>query len=251
MTGRVSLVGHRGQPRKFPENSLEGFRHCLEKGIHYVETDVHITADGVPVLSHDASLLKLTGRQVFVADHNFDAISSISAGYPERFGGEYKHCRIASLAQFSDLLALWPDVQCFIELKEGALGHFGNRAIDLTMQALQPIWHQCIFISFEYDALVYAREHYDLPLGWVIPEWDVENQQKAQQLAPEYLLVDIDICPRQQSKLWSGAWRWVAYPINDAKQVQAYSGLGIGLLETDRYSDLLEESDLIEVSNDF
>jgi len=251
MTGRVSLIGHRGQPLSYPENSLEGFKHCLEHGIHYLETDVHITADGVPVLSHDANLLKLTGRQVFIAEHDFSAIGAMSAGYPERFASEFKHCRIASLAQFSELLRQWPDVQCFIELKEGALGHFGDRAIDLTMKALEPIKHQCILISFEYDALVYARDKLDLPLGWVLPDWNEDNRQKALALAPRFLFVDVDICPRKQSELWSGPWRWAAYPVNSAEQVRSLSGLGIELLETDRYSELVTESDLIEVSNDF
>ena len=251
MTGRVSLIGHRGQPLSYPENSIEGFEHCLRQGIHYLETDVHITADGVPVLSHDANLLKLSGRQVFVAEHDFSTIGSLSAGYPERFGEQFNHCRIASLARFSELLSAWPDAQCFIELKEGGIGHFRNRAIDLTMEAIEPIRNQCIFISFEYDALVYARQHFDLPIGWVLPEWSDESRDKAIELAPEYLHVDVDICPRQQSELWDGPWRWVAYTINSAEQVKTLSGLGVELLETDRYSDLIKESDLIEVSNDF
>jgi len=62
MTGRVSLVAHRGQPLSFPENSLEGFSHVLKTGGQYLETDVHITSDGIPVLSHDANLLKAENK---------------------------------------------------------------------------------------------------------------------------------------------------------------------------------------------
>lgn len=251
MSGRVSLVAHRGQPQSFPENSLEGFTHCLEAGAKYLETDVHISADGIPVLSHDANLLKLTGKQIIVADHHFETLREIPAGYPERFGDKFSHCRIASLPQFSDLIGTWPDVLCFIELKGSSLNYYGDKAIDLTMEAIEPIARQCIFISFEYDALAYAREHYDLPIGWVLPEWNDENQQKAAELSPEYLLVDDDICPRDSTNIWPGSWTWVAYTINSAEQVEHYLGIGIELLETNRYSELVKESHIIEVSNDF
>ncbi len=251
MSGRVSLIAHRGQPDLYPENSIEGFIHCLEAGARYVETDIHITADGIPILSHDANLLKLTGKQLIVSDHPFEKIRDIPSGFPERFGNQYENCRIASLAQFTELILQWPDVLCFIELKGSALDYFGNRAVDLTIEAMQPIMRQCIFISFEYDALVFSKEHYDLPLGWVLPEWSEETRLKAQELSPQYLLVDDKICPRQQSSIWPGNWTWVVYTINSANQVKHYQGIGIELIETNRYSDLIKESDVIEVSSDF
>ena len=61
MMGRIALVAHRGQPQSYPENSLAGFEHALQAGASYVETDVQITSDGVPVLSHDANLLEISG----------------------------------------------------------------------------------------------------------------------------------------------------------------------------------------------
>lgn len=251
MTGRVTLVGHRGQPLSYPENSLQGFTHVLEAGVGYVETDVHITADGIPILSHDANLLKLTGKQIIIADHEYDSISQMSAGFPERFGDKFKETRIATLQDFSNLLKNWPNVTCFIELKGSSLNYFGERAVDLTIEAIQEIAHQCVFISFEYDAMLYAKEKFDLPLGWVLPEWSEENQQKARNLSPDYLFVDVDFCPQEKSEIWSGGWKWVAYTANKAEQVEHFAGLGIELIETDRYSELKQESDIVDVSNDF
>ena len=60
MPGRVQLIGHRGQPDSYPDNSLPGFSHVLKAGAGYVETDVHISSDGIPILSHDANLLEIT-----------------------------------------------------------------------------------------------------------------------------------------------------------------------------------------------
>ncbi len=50
------IIAHRGVPRECPENSLPGFRRALELGADGIELDVHLTADGVVVVHHDAWL---------------------------------------------------------------------------------------------------------------------------------------------------------------------------------------------------
>lgn len=251
MAGRVTLVGHRGQPGKYPDNSLQGFRHVLEAGAKYVETDVHISSDGIPLLSHDANLLKITGKQIIISDHEYKTISQMAASYPERFGDKFKDNRIATLEEFAELLQDWTDVTCFIELKGSSLNYFGERAVDLTLERIESIASQCVLISFEYDALQYARKKFDIPIGWVLPEWSKENHEKAKKLSPDYLFVDIDFCPQEKADLWSGSWTWAAYTADTAEQVADLAGLGIEIIETDRYSDLKKESDIVDVSNDY
>ncbi len=52
----VKLVGHRGARGLRPENTLEGFATALALGVDGIELDVTLTADGVPVLSHEPVL---------------------------------------------------------------------------------------------------------------------------------------------------------------------------------------------------
>jgi glycerophosphoryl diester phosphodiesterase len=56
MTHRIELQGHRGARGLFPENTIEGFRATAAIGVDSIELDVAVTADGVPVISHDAVL---------------------------------------------------------------------------------------------------------------------------------------------------------------------------------------------------
>jgi glycerophosphoryl diester phosphodiesterase len=49
------VIGHRGAAAYAPENTLESFREARRRGATWVETDVKLTADGVPILMHDAS----------------------------------------------------------------------------------------------------------------------------------------------------------------------------------------------------
>ena len=50
------LQGHRGARGLLPENTLAGFDRTLDIGVTTLELDIVITADGVPVIHHDASL---------------------------------------------------------------------------------------------------------------------------------------------------------------------------------------------------
>lgn len=54
------VIAHRTCPRDAPENSLAGIRHAARAGADAVEVDVRLTSDGVPVLHHDAGLLRMT-----------------------------------------------------------------------------------------------------------------------------------------------------------------------------------------------
>ena len=238
MKEQIYLVGHRGQPDSFPENSLESFSHALKSGAAYIETDINVTADGVAVLSHDNSLLRLTGKDINVTKSTYASFKDISAGYPEKFSSRFNHCRIATLGEFSNFLQSWPEVICFIEIKQDSLLCFGHRVVDLVMASLETIRDQTVLISFDYGALLYARDHYDVPVGWVLPEWSVENQLKADRLAPDYLFVDAEFCPDNNKELWPGPWQWAVYTINTLEEIKKYAALGIRIIETNRISEL-------------
>jgi len=57
----LRLWGHRGAPAELPENTLASFRRALERGANALELDVHLTSDGVPVVSHDPSGRRTAG----------------------------------------------------------------------------------------------------------------------------------------------------------------------------------------------
>ncbi|HEY0778415.1 MAG TPA: glycerophosphodiester phosphodiesterase [Gemmatirosa sp.] len=52
----VELIAHRGTPRERRENTLPAFARAIDHGADGIELDVHFTADGVPVVHHDATL---------------------------------------------------------------------------------------------------------------------------------------------------------------------------------------------------
>jgi glycerophosphoryl diester phosphodiesterase len=53
MSASFDLQGHRGARGLKPENTLPSFEIAFDLGVTSVETDVHLTFDGVPVIIHD------------------------------------------------------------------------------------------------------------------------------------------------------------------------------------------------------
>lgn len=55
----VRITAHRGSSARAPENTLAALRLAVEDGADYAEVDVQRTADGIPVLLHDATLKRV------------------------------------------------------------------------------------------------------------------------------------------------------------------------------------------------
>lgn len=217
----------------------------LHAGARYIETDVQITADGIPVLSHDPSLLKITGQDYPITETPYAVIRDLPAGWPDRFGKRFSDLRIARLDEFARLLAGWPGVTAFVEIKLATIEARGvAAAVDITLQELGGVMSQCVHISFEYAALVHIRETRGLPVGWVIPEWSETNRQRAEVLQPEYLFCNRKRLPPVPEPLWQGPWRWAVYTINTADEVLAYGNRGMQLVETNVISQLLNDPKL-------
>ncbi|MGW1992443.1 glycerophosphodiester phosphodiesterase [Embleya sp. NPDC001921] len=70
-------VAHRGDPRRFRENTLPSLASALEQGADLVEVDLEITRDGHLVLLHDATLRRLWWRNARVRDLTLAQVQEI------------------------------------------------------------------------------------------------------------------------------------------------------------------------------
>lgn len=78
----VEFIAHRGNSSMRPENTKASFEHAVELGADFIELDVHLTKDGVPVVIHDENLKRVTNSKSDqkVGDLTFDELSQFEVG---------------------------------------------------------------------------------------------------------------------------------------------------------------------------
>ncbi|KAI9694841.1 MAG: gamma-tubulin [Bathelium mastoideum] len=70
-------IAHRGYKARYPENTLKAFAGAAEVGAHAIETDLHLSKDGVVVISHDASLKRCFGKDHNIIDCDWKYLSTL------------------------------------------------------------------------------------------------------------------------------------------------------------------------------
>lgn len=225
------LVGHRGYPRRFPENTLVSIEAAIAAGARYVEVDVQLTRDLVPVLFHDENIRRVCGMEGTISRYTFEELRRFSASEPGRFGTRYAKERIPALAEFATLLARHPDVTAFVELKHEALDSFGVEAVlTRVIRDLESVRARCVLISFVLAALAPARA-----AGWrvgaVIEHWRERKQKALQTLAPEFLFCDVNGLPWWGKLRFPGA-KVAIYEVEDAGLARKLAARGVDLIET-------------------
>lgn len=71
------LLGHRGDSANHAENSPAAFQAALDCGADGVELDVQVSADGVPVVIHDATLERTTAGAGRVDAHTWAQLDAL------------------------------------------------------------------------------------------------------------------------------------------------------------------------------
>lgn len=96
------VIGHRGACTYAPENTLESIRTAAELGCAWVELDVQVTKDGVPILMKDETLDRTTNGHGNVYDHTLADLNDLECG--SWFGGSFGGIKIPTLEEAIDVL---------------------------------------------------------------------------------------------------------------------------------------------------
>jgi len=111
------IIGHRGAAGYAPENTLVSIQTAADMGIDWVELDVKLTSDDVPIIFHDDNLIRTTDHDALVKDTPYSVIKELDAGswFADSFVGEQK-CWVAigRLDTYSmkppKIGAIWPNI---------------------------------------------------------------------------------------------------------------------------------------------
>lgn len=115
---RPLVLAHRGGCALGPENTLPAFDLGLEAGADGLELDVHLSADGVPVVHHDDTLDRTTSASGPVVALTAAELAQVDAGYRfTRDGAHPFRSRGVGIPSLPEVLQRYPDIPVVIELK--------------------------------------------------------------------------------------------------------------------------------------
>lgn len=176
------IAAHRSGAGILPENTLLAFQSCTESDDYepdVFEFDLHMTADGVPVLLHDDELDRTADSElvfgesgVSAKDKTYDELRQLNMGakfiaddgsmpYSDLHGSDVPdELRILSLTDALDYLTSKGDYRYVIEVKDG--GELGKQCVDILYQTLKArdLISNVAFGSFNGEISDYKDEKY-------------------------------------------------------------------------------------------
>ncbi len=179
-------MAHRGNRVACPENTLAAFRKAFADGVDILETDLHLTADGVFVCIHDGTVDRTTDGQGPIAEMTLAQVKSLSASYGRP---EYHAERVPTLAELA--AALPEDVALALELKtDRFLDPEVCRRLMAELEAAG-VRQRTVVLSFSLPRVqAVAAVAPDLPIGWITLSrlWPIRDSQLLGPLWPLLLL---------------------------------------------------------------
>ncbi|CAM3189466.1 Glycerophosphoryl diester phosphodiesterase family protein [Lactobacillus bombicola] len=108
ITSGFTVVGHRGDPSKYPEETIQSDDSAFNSGADYVELDLHLSSDGELVISHDDDLYRVTHTHAIVSQNNWQTLSQLTYD-----NGEH----VLSLTQLFEHYRKQPQAKFILETK--------------------------------------------------------------------------------------------------------------------------------------
>lgn len=211
----ATICAHRGASREFPENTIAAFSRAVALGVPEIELDVHLSADGVPVVLHDETVDRTTKHQGTVSAFTAAELGAMDAG-----GGE----GIPTLDAVIALVA--GRTRLNIEVKAAAAA---DAVLELVARNPTLDW---AISSFDWDVLRHARKYdadaplWPLTIGATEAAIALAQEIGATQLNLLDQAVDADIV-RFLDDLGIASWIWTVNDPDRARDLVAWGVTGI------------------------
>jgi glycerophosphoryl diester phosphodiesterase len=212
----IEIIAHRGANREAPENTLPAFQTALDIGVGGIELDVQLTADGIPVVHHDA----------FLRDSQASPIASLSLADLRQ---------LSDAPKLEDVLAL-VSARChvYVEIKAAA-------AVEAVVGLLASRRDWCSVHSFDHRIAVRARAlDPAIRTGILLVSYlvDVAAALRAASALDFWQHID-HIDEELVDRIHAVNGRVVAWTVNDLPRAKVLAKMGVDALCTDIPRELL------------
>jgi len=229
------VIGHRGAAGSAPENTIASLRRAQADGATWVEFDVMLTAEGVPVLFHDDTVDRTTNGAGALADLSLEESQLLDAGL--WFSAEFQGERIPTFQNtILELKALGLGANVEIKPTPG----LGQETAEATCALIRDHWPDNlpppVISSFDVPAMAIARDmlpHIEramlfgkLPKNWlaVVQELDC----RAVHVSTRY------VTHRDVDMMTENGFPVRVYTVNDLARGRELKEMGVASIFTDR-----------------
>lgn len=230
------IAGHRGGISA-PENTLPAMRLALTGPADFVEIDLQLTADGVPVLMHDWTLDRTTDGTGPVWAMTWAELQRLDAG--SWFSPEYAGTRVPSFEQFLGVFR--PSTkQAILELKGTWSAQQVARLADTVHE--HGVQNRVIFASFDLVTLQYLAQEAPEVARVIIARQVVGDPAILAATCGALAIVTsarfIQREPEAVERIHAAGLGVLLYTLNDEEAWRAAIDLGVDGLITDRPDEL-------------
>mgnify|MGYP006166290179 CR=1 FL=1 len=157
MLNLPKLIGHRGVKNLSPENTIDSINLAKNFGLQWVEIDVKITKDLVPIIFHDDTLERTTNGVGSPIDYRYSEIKKLDAGY-----FFYKKKTKIYIPTFENILLLSQkkNINLNIELKPNK--GFEKENVESVAKVLKnsTFLNSYYFSSFDLNSLIMMKDFF-------------------------------------------------------------------------------------------
>ena len=226
------VYGHRGAKGEAPENSLAGFRHAYRQGVRHFELDLVLSKDGKPVVIHDLTVDRTTGKTGEVYSFMASELSTMDARrnttpWPSPVG----------IPSLEDLLSEFPEVEHLqLEVKKDArqrLNVLCNRIIEIIQS--RKLYSQVVVTSSDAWFLREVRRRdRKISIGLVTDRKFPRPVNVAARLHCDFLCLGWKVCSKalveeaQRRDMKISTWT-----VNRIHDMQSLEAMGVDSIITD------------------
>jgi glycerophosphoryl diester phosphodiesterase len=230
----LHLVARRGNAAEYPENTLLALKSAIDLGARFVELDVQLSADGVPMVIHDQDLVRTAGLTGLVSDMASGTLEQIDVHEPQRFGRKFLGTCMAKLTDALTIIEQRREITVFVGIGRASLARFGHdRVVGQVVHTVRPFKSRCVIVSFDFPALHRARVSSGCQIGWKLSAFDNHTRLKYEALKPDFLICDREVLS-PEATLWRGPWRWMIHDVGDIDGAVEWGDRGADFIGTTR-----------------
>ena len=188
------IYGHRGAKGEAPENTLAGFNLAYSQGIRHFEFDLVLSKDGVPVVIHDLTLDRTTGKTGKVADTTASDLAKLDARL-----NTTPWPKPVFVPSLKEVMAACGDyVHLQLEVKSDSRSRLNVLCNRLTELVQRNSLHQTVAITSSDTWFLQELKRRDrsIPTGFVADKRFPNAANQASRLKCDYLCVNWKLCSK-------------------------------------------------------